>query len=37
MAAIERDFLVQLNEVVKVKGRVDRLEIDDQGRLVVID
>jgi RecB family exonuclease len=37
LAAIEKDFLVQLNEVVRVKGRVDRLEIDDDGRLVVID
>ncbi|HKT02718.1 MAG TPA: PD-(D/E)XK nuclease family protein, partial [Rugosimonospora sp.] len=37
VAAIERDFLVQLDDVVRVKGRVDRLEIDDQGRLVVID
>jgi superfamily I DNA/RNA helicase/RecB family exonuclease len=37
LAAIEQDFVVQLDEVVKIKGRVDRLEIDDQGRLVVID
>jgi RecB family exonuclease len=37
VAAIERDFLVQLDAVVRVKGRVDRLEVDDQGRLVVID
>jgi RecB family exonuclease len=37
VVAIERDFLVQLNEVAKIRGRVDRLEIDDQGRLVVID
>jgi RecB family exonuclease len=37
LAAIERDFLVQLDEVVKIKGRVDRLEVDDQGRLVVVD
>jgi RecB family exonuclease len=37
LAAIEKDFLVQLNEVVRIKGRVDRLEIDDEGRLVVID
>jgi RecB family exonuclease len=37
LAAIERDFLVQLDNVVRIKGRVDRLEVDDQGRLVVID
>jgi superfamily I DNA/RNA helicase/RecB family exonuclease len=37
LAAIERDFLVQVDAVVRIKGRVDRLEIDDQGRLVVID
>ncbi|GAA5183611.1 hypothetical protein GCM10023322_23300 [Rugosimonospora acidiphila] len=37
LIAIERDFLVQLDDVVRIKGRVDRLEVDDQGRLVVID
>jgi RecB family exonuclease len=37
LAAIERDFLVQVDDVVRVKGRVDRLEVDDDGRLVVID
>jgi superfamily I DNA/RNA helicase/RecB family exonuclease len=37
LGAIERDFLVQIDENVQVKGRVDRLEIDAQGRLVVID
>ena len=37
LAAIERDFLVQLDAVVRIKGRVDRLEVDDEGRLVVID
>ncbi|MEN3307722.1 MAG: hypothetical protein V7603_3924 [Micromonosporaceae bacterium] len=37
LAAIERDFLAQLDDVVRIKGRVDRLEIDDEGRLVVID
>ncbi len=37
LAAIEKDFLVQLDEVTRIKGRVDRLEVDDQGRLVVID
>jgi RecB family exonuclease len=37
LAAIEKDFLVQLDAVVQIKGRVDRLEIDERGRLVVID
>jgi superfamily I DNA/RNA helicase/RecB family exonuclease len=37
LAAIEKDFLVQLDAVTRVKGRVDRLEMDDRGRLVVID
>jgi superfamily I DNA/RNA helicase/RecB family exonuclease len=37
LVAIERDFLVHLDDVVRIKGRVDRLEVDDQGRLVVID
>jgi RecB family exonuclease len=37
LSAIEREFLVQIDENVQVKGRVDRLEIDDAGRLVVID
>jgi RecB family exonuclease len=40
LVAIERDFLVQLDDPdapIEIKGRVDRLEIDDQGRLVVID
>lgn len=37
LAAIEREFLVRLGEGVEIKGRVDRLEIDDEGRLVVID
>jgi ATP-dependent exoDNAse (exonuclease V) beta subunit len=37
LVAIEQDFLVQLDQNVEIKGRVDRLEIDDQGRLVVID
>jgi RecB family exonuclease len=37
LAAIEAEFLVQLDEVTRIKGRVDRLEIDDEGRLVVID
>jgi len=37
LVAIEREFLVQLGEGVEVKGRVDRLEIDEDGRLVVVD
>jgi RecB family exonuclease len=40
LVAIERDFLVRLNESdspVDLKGRVDRLELDDRGRLVVVD
>ncbi|HEX6497508.1 MAG TPA: ATP-dependent DNA helicase [Micromonosporaceae bacterium] len=37
LVAIERDFLVQLTNDVQIKGRVDRLEVDDQGRLVVVD
>ena len=41
LVAIERDFLVRLADdplrPIDLKGRVDRLEIDDQGRLVVID
>ncbi|HEY1486675.1 MAG TPA: ATP-dependent DNA helicase [Micromonosporaceae bacterium] len=37
LTAIEREFLVQVDENVQVKGRVDRLEMDAQGRLVVID
>jgi superfamily I DNA/RNA helicase/RecB family exonuclease len=37
VVGIERDFLVQLDETIRIKGRVDRLEVDDQGRPVVID
>ncbi|NUT33115.1 MAG: ATP-dependent helicase [Hamadaea sp.] len=41
LLAIERDFLVRVTDdeshPVDLKGRVDRLEVDDQGRLVVID
>jgi RecB family exonuclease len=41
LVAIERDFLVRLADdplrPIDLKGRVDRLEIDQQGRLVVID
>jgi RecB family exonuclease len=37
LVAIEREFVAQLDEAVRIKGRVDRLEVDDEGRLVVID
>jgi superfamily I DNA/RNA helicase/RecB family exonuclease len=40
LVGIEQDFLVELADPeapVEIKGRVDRLEVDDQGRLVVID
>jgi RecB family exonuclease len=37
LSAIEREFLVQLDTNVQIKGRVDRLELDADGRLVVVD
>jgi RecB family exonuclease len=37
LIAIERDFLVRLGDDLEIKGRVDRLELDDSGRLVVVD
>jgi superfamily I DNA/RNA helicase/RecB family exonuclease len=40
LVAIERDFLVRLggsDAPVEIRGRVDRLEVDEQGRLVVVD
>jgi RecB family exonuclease len=41
LLAIEHEFAVRLDEgterPVELTGRVDRLEVDDQGRLVVID
>jgi len=40
LIAIEQDFIVRLQDPeapVDIKGRVDRLEIDEEGRLVVID
>ncbi|NUR71501.1 MAG: ATP-dependent helicase [Hamadaea sp.] len=41
LLAIERDFLVRVTDdearPIDLKGRVDRLEVDEQGRLVVID
>jgi superfamily I DNA/RNA helicase/RecB family exonuclease len=40
LVGIEQDFLVELADPeapVEIKGRVDRLELDDEGRLVVID
>jgi RecB family exonuclease len=36
LLAIERDFTVSLDDV-ELRGRVDRLEIDDAGRPVVVD
>jgi superfamily I DNA/RNA helicase/RecB family exonuclease len=40
LIAIEQDFIVALDDPhapVQIKGRVDRLEIDEAGRLVVVD
>jgi RecB family exonuclease len=40
LLAIEHEFTVRLddpNRPVQLTGRVDRLEVDDEGRLVVID
>jgi superfamily I DNA/RNA helicase/RecB family exonuclease len=37
VAGVERDFLVALDDGLRLKGRVDRLEVDAAGRLVVID
>jgi superfamily I DNA/RNA helicase/RecB family exonuclease len=37
LIAIEREFLVRLDEDVQIRGRVDRLELDEDGRLVVVD
>ncbi|MGA3489879.1 ATP-dependent helicase [Micromonosporaceae bacterium DT55] len=40
LLAIEQEFAVRLDDPVHpidLTGRVDRLEIDDQGRLVVVD
>jgi superfamily I DNA/RNA helicase/RecB family exonuclease len=39
LVAIEQDFAVQLEgpRPVELRGRVDRLEMDEAGRLVVID
>ncbi|MFC7242492.1 ATP-dependent helicase [Catellatospora aurea] len=39
LVAIEREFTVRLDAQppIDLVGRVDRLEVDDQGRLVVID
>ncbi|GGK16959.1 DNA helicase [Pilimelia terevasa] len=40
LLAIEREFAVRLDDatpVVELTGRVDRLEVDAQGRLVVVD
>jgi hypothetical protein len=39
LIAVEREFSVRLEgqPPIELTGRVDRLEVDDQGRLVVID
>jgi RecB family exonuclease len=40
LVSIEQDFLVELADPeapVEIKGRVDRLEVDEHGRLVVVD
>ncbi|GIJ70233.1 DNA helicase [Virgisporangium ochraceum] len=40
LISIEQDFIVRLQDPeapVDIKGRVDRLELDEDGRLVVID
>ena len=40
LVGIEREFLVELADPeapIEIRGRVDRLEMDDAGRLVVID
>ncbi len=37
LIAIEREFLVRLGDDVQLKGRIDRLELDESGRLVVVD
>ena len=36
LLAIEREFTVQIGQV-ELRGRVDRLELDQDGRLVVVD
>src|SRR5690606_37371566 len=36
LVAVEREFSVRVGQVV-LRGRVDRLEVDDDGRLVVVD
>ncbi|MPZ27784.1 MAG: AAA family ATPase [Micromonosporaceae bacterium] len=36
LLAIEQDFVVELGQV-QLRGRVDRLELDEAGRLVVVD
>jgi superfamily I DNA/RNA helicase/RecB family exonuclease len=36
LLAIEQDFTVRLGQV-ELRGRVDRLELDEHGRLVVVD
>lgn len=36
LIAIEREFMVRLGDA-ELRGRVDRLEVDEAGRLVVVD
>jgi hypothetical protein len=37
LVGVERDFRVDVGEGVELVGRVDRLEYDEHGRLVVLD
>ncbi|PZG16739.1 ATP-dependent helicase [Nonomuraea aridisoli] len=37
LKAIEESFTAMVSEGVQIKGRVDRVEADDQGRAVIID
>ncbi len=37
LVAVEQEFAVHLDEGTRIRGRVDRLEMDEAGRLVVID
>jgi superfamily I DNA/RNA helicase/RecB family exonuclease len=37
LAGAERDFVVPLGSDVVLRGRADRLQIDEHGRLVVVD
>ena len=37
VVAVEKDFRVEIADDLEVRGRVDRLEVDAEGRAVVID